>query len=235
MSVGWRTACASDLPEGDGWLGAAERAKLATLVRPGRRADYRLGRHVAKRAVAEWLVSDVAPGGVEILAAADGAPEAWRHGARLPCALSISHRDGLALCAVTSAGTGIGCDLERIETRAPSFEREWLGDAERRAVCAATGEGRDLLVTLSWSAKESALKALRTGLRRDPRDVGVAASGLELGRGVLHVACAPDAAAGFPSPLALRGFWERRGDHVYTVIAEGLREAPRALGRAAGA
>ena len=58
---------------------------------------------------------------VEVLAAADGAPEAWRGDERLPVSLSLSHREGLALVAVTEAPAVVGCDLERLEPRSAAF------------------------------------------------------------------------------------------------------------------
>lgn len=230
MRVAWLRCHAAALPDHDAWLCPAEREKLATLRLPRRRADYRLGRLAAKRAVARWLGEPEAPQRTAILAAEDGVPEAFRDGARLPCAISLSHREGWALCAVSGAGVPLGCDLERIEARAPAFAREWLCAEEQRLFGEARAGDRDRLLTLLWSAKESALKALRTGLRRDPRDVRVMPEDLPAGRGALSILCAPDPAAGFPAPRALAGHWERFGALLGTVVAEGLAEAPQTLG-----
>src|SRR3954470_9820231 len=79
MTSGWLTLSRADVPPGDAWLGERERATLAALRVPKRRADWRLGRWTAKAALAAWLGRD----GVEIavLAAAGGAPGAGLGGA----------------------------------------------------------------------------------------------------------------------------------------------------------
>ncbi|HEX2087258.1 MAG TPA: hypothetical protein VHF89_16365 [Solirubrobacteraceae bacterium] len=123
----WATASLHDVPAGDGWLGPRERAVLAALDGERRRADWRLGRWAAKR-----LLRDP---GVEILPAADGAPEAWRGDDRLPLAVSIAHRRGRALAA--SAERAVGCDLEPLR------------------------EDRDVVPFVAF---EAAAKALRRGL-----------------------------------------------------------------------
>lgn len=235
MRVAWLRCPAAALPDHDDWLCPPEREKLAALRLPRRRADFRLGRFAAKRAVARWLGEPEAPERTAILAAQDGAPEVFRDGARMPCAISLSHREGWALCALSGDRVPLGCDLERIEARAPAFAGEWLCEAEQRLLGDARAGDRELLLTLLWSAKESALKALRTGLRRDPRDVCVMPEGLPAGRGSLAVVCAPDPAAGFPAPWAQTGHWERFGALLGTVVAEGLAEAPQTLGEDAAA
>src|SRR3954464_319718 len=99
MTAGWLTRSSADVPAGDAWLGPRERAALAALHVAKRRADWRLGRWTAKAALAAFGVPG-APARREILAACDGAPEAWRDGERLGLSLSLSHRAGLALAAV---------------------------------------------------------------------------------------------------------------------------------------
>src|SRR3954447_17285253 len=117
MAGRWLTRSLGDVPAADEWLSARERAVLAGLRVAKRRDDWRLGRWTAKAALGA---------GVEILAAADGAPEAWREGKRLPVSLSLSHRDGLALAAVAEAPSVVGCDLERLEPRSAGFVLDWL-------------------------------------------------------------------------------------------------------------
>jgi 4'-phosphopantetheinyl transferase len=156
MGAGWLTRSHADVPAGDGWLGPRERAVLAGLRFEKRRADWRLGRWAAKAALGP---------DVEILAAADGAPEAWRDGARLPVSVSLSHRAGLALVAVTEAPAVVGCDLEWLEPRSEAFVRDWLAPAEQALV----GDDRVRLANVVWTAKEAAAKVRREGLRLDVR------------------------------------------------------------------
>ena len=170
---GWLTGSLADVPAGDAWLSERERRVLAGLRVAKRVADWRLGRWTAKEAVGAWL--DVPPWRIEILAAADGAPEAWLEGARAPVSVSLSHRAGRSLAAVTGAPAVIGCDLELVEPRSPAFVREWLAPAEQTLLVTLDGPERDRVANLMWSAKEAAAKVRRGGLRLDVRRAAVAA------------------------------------------------------------
>jgi 4'-phosphopantetheinyl transferase len=169
-TIRWHACQARDVPRGDAWLSERERACLEPMRFVKRRRDWRLGRWAAKQALSMHL--DVGPEAIEILAAADGAPEAFAGGAPAGVGLSISHRGGAALCAIAPGGTRIGCDLELIEPRSDAFLEDYLLPTERRAVARAAGRG-EAMAALVWSGKESALKALRAGLRRDTRSVEV--------------------------------------------------------------
>jgi 4'-phosphopantetheinyl transferase len=157
----------SDVPSHDDWLTAAESATLAGLRVPKRRGDWRLGRWTAKLA----LRAAGAEGLLEIRAHADGAPEAFEDGAPSRFAISITHTAGRSVCAVAPAGAALGCDLERVEHRGGVLTADYFTAAEQAAVAAAAEP--DLVETAIWSAKESALKALREGLRLDTREVVV--------------------------------------------------------------
>lgn len=206
----WLLASESEVPAEDGWLSDSEREALAGLRAPSRRRDWRLGRWVAKHAVADVL--GARPVAVELRAAPDGAPEALVAGRPAPVALSISHRAGLAACLVAGPGVSAGCDLELVEPHAAALPQTFFTPAELELVDRAGPAGRDLAVALIWSAKESALKALRQGLRLDTRDVEVV---LDQGR---------VADAGW-RPLAVRygartlgGWWRPHGRHVLTAV-----------------
>ena len=159
---GWLTASLADVPDGVGWLSARERRALAALTVEKRRADWRLGRWTAKAAVAAWL--RVPASRIQILAAADGAPEAWLDGERAPLSVSLSHRAAPAV---------IGCDLELLEPRSQAFLREWLAPTERMLALTFDGPERDRVVNLVWTAKEAAAKVRREGLRLDVRRAAV--------------------------------------------------------------
>lgn len=168
--IGWLAVDTASVPEDDAWLCGTEPQVLAGLRVPKRHDEWRSGRWAAKHAVAAVL--GVVPGDVEVRADDDGAPHALC-GNPLPVGISISHRAGVAVCTVVRPAAPVGCDLEVVEPRAPVFVADWFTAAERRRVGAAGDEARDLLVTATWSAKESALKALGSGLRRDTRSVEV--------------------------------------------------------------
>jgi 4'-phosphopantetheinyl transferase len=156
-----------DVPAGDDWLTPREKQDLARLRLPKRRADWRLGRWTGKRA----LESFGGKASWEVRAAADGAPEVFVEGKPAPLVMSLSHTSGCAVCAVASAGVRLGVDLEVLEPRSQEFIADFFSGEEQDCL----GETWDAttLVNLFWSAKESALKALRTGLREDTRGVRV--------------------------------------------------------------
>ncbi len=211
MAIGWLTRSSADVADGDAWLGERERVVHAALRTPKRREDWRLGRWTAKAALAAWLGAE--PARIEVLAAADGAPDAWLDGAPAPVSISLSHRAGRALAAVASAPCVVGCDLELLEPRSPAFVRDWLAPEER---------GLD--PNLAWTAKEAAAKVRREGLRLDVRAA---------------VVSLPDApAAGGWRPLlvdwtregvATRGWWRTEDGFVMTLAAAPQLPPPRRL------
>jgi 4'-phosphopantetheinyl transferase len=178
-----------------GLLAPIEAERLAQLVVLKRRQDWLLGRWTAKQLLQRHL--HITTGQVitldrlVILAAADGAPDPFlAHTGDslvpLPLSLSISHSHGHGLAAllpqpVTGQGAGapvggrrpvLGCDLELIEPRELNFVHDFFTPGELAAIQALPpGPDRDTLITVIWSAKEAALKALREGLRLDTRQI----------------------------------------------------------------
>ena len=176
MNIHWLEQVEADVPMENQWLGPAETACLERLRFPKRRADWRLGRWTAKQAVIAYLGLPAGPGAlanIEIRAADSGAPEVFLSDQPAPVAISLSHRAGLALCALAPRETTIGCDLETVESRSDAFVDDYFTPDEKTLVARAETQDRPQLVTLLWSAKESTLKALRTGLRLDTTSVSV--------------------------------------------------------------
>jgi 4'-phosphopantetheinyl transferase len=110
---------------------------------------------------------------VEIQPAESGAPLVFFAGEPAAVSISISHRDGVAMCPLCAENTEVECDLEVIEEHSATFARDYFTDEEQHAIQDTFGEERQRLVSLMWSAKESALKALSVGLRADTRGVAV--------------------------------------------------------------
>jgi 4'-phosphopantetheinyl transferase len=165
----------ADVPTQDDWMSDAERRRLDGFRYTKRRDEVRLARWTAKRTLAVVLGLDEGPERLRSLVvrnASDGAPEAF-HGERpLPLRISMTDRADWAVC-IAARGTGeVGCDLELVEPRSHRFVADWFTPAEQRVV-AERPDQADLLANLIWSAKESALKVMRTGLRRDTRSVEV--------------------------------------------------------------
>jgi 4'-phosphopantetheinyl transferase len=214
VTVGWLLVGAADVPNGDGWLSPRERDVQARFRFPKRWSEWRLGRWTAKRAVAAFLdLPD--PAAVEVLAAHDGAPEAFVHGAPPGVTVSISHRTGTALCAVAPGHADLGCDLEAVEPRSEAFARDYFTRAEVESIDRGPVAERDLLVTLVWSAKESALKALRTGLRADTREVEVE---VDL-PGTKEGPWSTLAVHHLDTARVFRGWWRRHDGLLMTVLA----------------
>ena len=206
----------ADVPGDDAWLHPHELEVLGTLRVPKRRSDWRLGRYTAKRALARRL--DLRLPDIEVRAAADGAPEAFHRGRPLSVVLSISHSGENGLAAAAEAGTALGCDIETVAHRPDVFVEDFFTRAERFLVGHATPSDRDALVSTIWSAKESALKAARDGLRADTRDVEVRfPARIRSGWTPFEVWSATN---------RVRGWATRRDQKVITVVADPAPSIP---------
>jgi len=220
----WLARGEESLPDGTRWLSPAEAARAAALAYPKRRTEYLLRRWAVKQAVAALTGRSTEPAalaGVEVPNAPDGAPYVLLDGDPAGVDVSVTDRAGWAVCV---AGRRVGCDLELVEPRSPAFVRDFLTDAEQRFVAARpAGDDRDAAANLIWSAKESALKVLRTGLRRDTRgvEVTVGEPGAD-GWGALSIR---------DSGRSLPGWWCRQGVFLLTVAAAAPVPPPLALER----
>ncbi|MHB1192694.1 MAG: 4'-phosphopantetheinyl transferase family protein [Longimicrobiales bacterium] len=243
VCLAWATL--ASVPEDDAWLTPAERAILDRFRVTKRAADWRLGRWVAKKAVARALGADPhgaagrrggrgdegvvpAPSEIEILAGPGGGPRACilTPGDRPPVSVSLSHSADTGFAAAVVGSVRLGCDVEEIAPRSHEFVSDYF-TAEEAAWIRAGGEERapaperHVRANLLWSAKESALKALGEGLRKDTRSVVV---GVERVDG----ACLGGAGDAW-RPLSVTsaggerfaGWWRFAGGLVWTVVGQG--------------
>jgi len=181
MNVYWLEQTEADVPKENDWLSVGEAVRLNAMLFAKRRADWRLGRWTAKRALSVILDLPALPQvfkRIEIRAAASGAPEVFFDSQPAAVTISLSHRAGIAACAVAISSLKMGCDLEMIEPRSDAFVADYFTLEEQELVAHASATERDRLLALLWSGKESALKALREGLRLDTRSVIVIPCGL---------------------------------------------------------
>jgi 4'-phosphopantetheinyl transferase len=227
VSLLWLSQGMADVPADDAWLSPREAAWVARMRFPKRRGEFRLGRWTAKRALALYLKRDGSVGAlasIEIDRAPDGAPAPLVDGRPAEAYVTMTDRADQAVCLVGPPGTALGCDLELVEPRSDAFVADFLTPAEQRLVAAAgCGDARDLLANLVWCGKESALKVLRTGLRRDTRSVEVSfPGGPEVG-GWAPMSVRATEGTVFP------GWWQRFGAFVLTVAATGGFAPPRPL------
>ena len=224
----WLTQTLAEVPENDDWLSSGETARLSRMRFPKRRDDWRLGRWTAKKAVCSCCPEDV-PGvtSLEIRSAEDGAPEVFWSGRLLNVSISISHSQGRGFCVVCPGSLALGCDLEFIEPREEQFAEDYFTPGERDFLIRVPDSERVPVLNLLWSAKETMLKALRQGLRRDTRSVAVSAGGWDCADGWRRWMgrC-------LESRLVFHGWWRREGAFVYTMAADRPTAVPE---EAAGA
>lgn len=226
MTWGWLEGRAAEVPAGDGWLAEPEKRQLGPGATPARRADWRLGRWTAKRALAAWLGLPTSAATWPALAVqpdANGAPEARYRDQALRVSLSLSHRDGRALVVVGAAGIELGCDLEKVEARSPAFVADFLTESEQRLWAAHAAAERDALANRIWSAKESVLKLARRGLRVDPREVEIRFESDPPRQG-WRAFTADWAPVG-----DCAGWWRIEEERIYTVVSRPGLAPPRPL------
>ncbi len=203
----------SEVPAELDWLSPGELTRLNQFRFEKRRRDWLLGRWTAKQALLHLEGMPTADiGRLEIASTAAGAPRPFLDGVRLDTGLSLSHSHARALCVVSHDVRELGCDLELVETRRPSFVETFFTAAEHGIVEAAEPGSRDTLVTMIWSAKESTLKALGTGLKADTRTIEVTPAN------------DPESAGWFEANVkagkrSFRCFWRLDGQFVLSVSA----------------
>lgn len=221
----WLAQGEQDLPDGVAWLTPREQQVLASFRYTKRRVEFITRRWTAKRAVALVLGrghSTAALVSVEIRHHASGAPWVAVDGQPAAMEVSISDRAGWAVCVVGppgGLGGALGIDLELVEPRSDAFVGDFLTAGEAAGVRRLpAGEARDEAANLIWSAKESALKVLKVGLRADTRSVEVSFSQQRRPDG-----WAPLTVAG-PHGASFQGWWRRDG--VFLLTMAGVRAAP---------
>jgi len=220
----WLAQNLSDIPQTDSWLSEAERSVLAGLRFPKRRDDWKLGRWTAKQAICAYQVK--APddfSNLEIRPAADGAPEAFLNNEPAKVSISISHSRQKSLCVVSPSGCGVGCDLEWIEPREENFAADYFRPEEISYLQQAQAE-QMLVVNLIWSAKETILKILRQGLRRDTRSVSVHPD-----FGGSGDAWNTWTGRCLESSRVFCGWWRSVGGYIYTAASDQITSAPEKI------
>jgi 4'-phosphopantetheinyl transferase len=221
-----------------GLLSEPEQLRLAELKTAKRRGDWLIGRWTAKHLLQEWIerhtgirppldaltIANDPDGAPRIVTASclrlfDGACDPRLAASYLQSLnLSISHSCGSAFCALFE-GARIGADIERVETRLWQFVEDYFTEGEILQVRAAPAGERATLVTTIWSAKESALKVLRTGLSVDTRSVACSIGAPRRPGDWAGIEIVCDRRLGLAVAPMLRGWWRRMDDFVLTVAA----------------
>jgi 4'-phosphopantetheinyl transferase len=205
------------------WLTPGEQMRVGAFRFEKRRKDWLLGRWTAK--IALLGITGLPDRDIirfEIASAPDGAPLPRLDGRPFLARLSLSHSNGRAFSTVLRGTIALGCDIELVEPRSAGFVETYFTATETERVERADPRFRDLLVTMIWSAKESTLKALRTGLQADTRSVEVIDDGDYSGAG-WKTARTIVADTGEFSCL-----WRLDGQSVLSIVTRGTAEMPKA-------
>jgi 4'-phosphopantetheinyl transferase len=213
--VRWLSRGLDDVPDGQAWLSPAEVEGLRRMRYAKRSSEFLVSRATSKRAIAHAV--GLPPDDPEVLRRIEvrhrptGAPAPFVDRQPAGLAMSSTDRADRAVCVVTAAaGVALGCDLELVEQRSQGFVASYLTAPEQQVVAAAAVP--DVTVNLIWSAKESALKVLETGLRRDTRTVEVRMRD-EVAGGWSALEVYPVEGGVFP------GWWRRAGRFLLSVVA----------------
>jgi 4'-phosphopantetheinyl transferase len=205
------------------FLSPPELERLRRLRFPKRRKEWLSGRWAAKNLL---ILSTQEYAGlslrkISVQNDAQGAPFFSIEGQeQLPVSVSISHRDDFVFCAITSReGVRLGVDIELVETRSTSFLEDYFTDREAATARQLHPDRRARWITMSWSMKESFLKALGIGLRADTRRV-------ELTGGNLFAHIETRASTWVPVNISARdldctpvyGCFRDMGEYVLTLV-----------------
>lgn len=207
--------CRADLPRNQGWLAPPESRVLQTLQVPKRRDDWLLGRWTVKSALRRFPgLREHRPEDWQVMAEASGQPAVLLQGNRQDIRVSLSHSRDTALCVLSTGPAAIGCDLEGIEKRTPTFEETYFARSELAILDCLPEGSRTAVATLMWSAKESVLKALGLGLRADTKRIEV----MPEDRGNCRV-WTPLAARDLHTSARFTGWWRIDGDMLLSVVS----------------
>jgi 4'-phosphopantetheinyl transferase len=216
----WMACGEHEVPDGVDWMSQRERSRLDQVRFTKRRTEFLLRRWTGKRAVAVavgWPPDD-ALARIEMLNHPTGAPYVEIDGAPGGMDVSLTDRAGWAVGLVGAPGTtagSLGVDLELVEPRTERFVADFLTAGEAAYVHGRRDshgqDGWDAAANLLWSAKESALKVLRVGLRADTRTVEVEVDHRVRDDGWAALTVRSVRGETFP------GWWRRDGVFVLTI------------------
>jgi 4'-phosphopantetheinyl transferase len=216
MKVHWLTQKRQQVPDSLYWLHPDEKEHYSQFRFTKKQQDWLLGRWTAKQVLIRYLREskpEISMNDVAILPATDGAPEVFYKGEPIKEIISLSHSNGVGFCVIGPSGIKLGCDLELIEPRSPAFIKDYFTGDERFIIHNTKKEEIPLMANLIWSAKESVLKALRTGLSMDTRQV--------------HIDCSPINEQGIWNAFRIEvsnsdqrfyGCWLKKSGFVYTMV-----------------
>ncbi len=157
------------------WLHPSERQVYETFRFEKRKNDWLTGRWTAKNLLKDTWFNNLNLEYIEIKAGENRAPFVYINNVLSKKNITISHSQGMAFCASSPEHISIGCDMEKIESRSPHFITDYYTDFEINKINSHphTKYSKETLFTIFWSAKESVMKVLRTGMKLHPHRLEV--------------------------------------------------------------
>lgn len=161
----WRASLDPVLPSASNlavYLAPAESARAARFVSSADQDRFVVGRAFVRLLLARYL--GVHPHDVRLRQGPHGKPLL----ASGSIAFNLAHSGGLAVCAIASADTEVGVDVERLRPMddLSGVMRMILSPRERENVDALTAPRRLRRLYEIWTCKEAVLKAIGSGLDR---------------------------------------------------------------------
>jgi phosphopantetheinyl transferase len=215
-------------------LSRTERETWRSLKRPLRaRIEWLLGRAAVKDAVIELLQSryrlPLLPADVEISPDPLGRPVAggaWTAHLERPLSITLAHSRGVAvgLAADGDLGVEAGIDLEHLRSLGEGFDGVAFTEEERKILNTAEPPDLGEWRLRAWCAKESAAKALGTGLGGQPRKFSIRKIDLASGRVAIEVNGETTGREAGGMGETLESFTLREGDLVAAVTNWTRRE-----------
>ena len=143
-------------------LGADEQGRAARF----RAEDSRL-RFIAAHAMLRTLLArplGVAPEALRFAEGGRGKPSLLSPSIHPEPRFNISHSGDVAVVALADSEIGVDVEAHRPVPKLDALARRFFSDAERRRLAHVTGTARETMFFEMWTAKESYLKAVGSGV-----------------------------------------------------------------------
>lgn len=155
-------------------LGVRERRTLSRNRAPDAHRDYVAGHVLARAVVGEMVGRD--PATIQIRHSPLGRPVVVAPPDAAAVTVSISHADGIALCAATF-GQAVGADVESLRNVGPdplAVAKVVCSARELELLTSVPPRARAERFLRTWALKEAVAKAVGLGFRMTPQQIIVA-------------------------------------------------------------
>lgn len=154
-------------------LTTAEQAVYRGFKTRKRQVEWLAGRIAVKQLYIKLSHNRYNPLDLSVAREGTGAPYLIEGDIRTSGRISISHTAGCVVVLLTKSELRIGIDLEEVSSREPAFITDYFTPMEQNYIRGNQPLTMEFRANLLWSAKESVLKAISTGLGVDPLRVEI--------------------------------------------------------------